>query len=112
MALSPWRAAEATSRWTGTQGVGSELSQEEGVCASKAEVRDRPSGVRAPGARTWAGGYERAGGALTRGDRGTSGDALGGPGGQGLGPSSSTPLLLCPAPFPAGNIGMPATARL
>lgn len=35
MALSPWRAAGATSRWRGTQGVGSELSQEEGVCASK-----------------------------------------------------------------------------
>ena len=52
MALSLWTATGATPRWRGTQGVSSELSQEEGVCASKVKVREQPSGVRAPGART------------------------------------------------------------
>jgi len=41
VALSLWRATGATSRWRGTQGVSSELSQEEGVCASRVRGQRR-----------------------------------------------------------------------
>ena len=41
MALSRWRATGAAPRCRGTQGVSSELSQEEGVCASKVRGQRR-----------------------------------------------------------------------